>query len=69
MEKTDDQLSDQPVPRPGPRVCLDEDAVCDVCGRFGACRVGDRVLCQECYAQGCSCCPEFGKDDLWTFEE
>jgi len=48
-------------------VSLDENAVCDVCGTFGAFHLGDRVLCQACY-EGCgSCCPEFGKDDLWQF--
>lgn len=40
---------------------------CDTCGRFGAVKVGDRALCPDCYAGSGSCCPEFGKDDLWTF--
>lgn len=47
------------------KVRLDENAVCDRCGKFGAYRLADRQLCPECY-EGCgSCCPEFGKDDLW----
>ncbi len=46
-----------------------EAAVCDVCGRFGAFRFGDRTLCEDCYVGCGSCCPEFGKDDLWTFPE
>lgn len=48
---------------------LDEDLVCDVCGRYGAFQAGDRQLCPECYTGSGSCCPEFGKDDLWEFEE
>jgi hypothetical protein len=48
---------------------LDENAVCDVCGAFGAFHFGDRLLGQDCY-EGCgSCCPEFGKDDLWQFPD
>jgi len=47
------------------RIRLDENAACDRCGRFGAYQVGDRQLCPGRY-EGCgSCCPEFGKDDLW----
>jgi len=49
------------LPRP------DENAVCDVCGRPGAFHFGDRLVCQDCYTGCGSCCPEFGKDDLWTF--
>ena len=45
------------------------DLRCEVCGQFGAVRVGDRALCQDCYTGSGSCCPEFGKDDLWTFPE
>ncbi|HZT21844.1 MAG TPA: hypothetical protein VFB55_02945 [Verrucomicrobiae bacterium] len=46
---------------------LDADAVCEICGRFGAFHLGERTLCPDCYAGCGSCCPEFGKDDLWTF--
>jgi len=59
----------QPIQQPGCKAQLDEDARCDSCGRFGAYRIGDRVLCPECYAGSGSCCPEFGKDDLWEFRE
>ncbi|HOB32987.1 MAG TPA: hypothetical protein PKH32_08925 [Verrucomicrobiota bacterium] len=47
----------------------DPKAVCDVCGRFGAFHFGDRTLCRECYAESGSCCPEFGKDDLWDLRD
>jgi hypothetical protein len=43
----------------------DDEARCDRCARFGAIEVGDRRLCEECYACAGSCCPEFGADDLW----
>jgi hypothetical protein len=51
------------------RLPFDENAVCESCGQFGAYRFGDVSLCQECYTLRGSCCPEFGKDDLWKFEE
>ncbi len=47
----------------------DVDLACELCGRFGAFRIGGRVLCETCYSGCGSCCPEFGKDDLWTFPE
>lgn len=47
----------------------DENAVCEVCGRFGAFEVGDRKLCVDCYQNAGSCCPEFGADDLWQQRE
>ena len=43
---------------------FDEGAVCDRCGKFGAYAFEGRTLCTDCYAQSCSCCPEFGADDL-----
>ena len=46
---------------------LDENAACEECGQFGAVELGGRKLCMDCYQKGGSCCPEFGKDDLWTF--
>lgn len=59
--------SDQQVPAPPNGLRRDDEAVCDVCGRYGAFRLGERTLCEDCY-EGCgSCCPEFGKDDLWEF--
>jgi hypothetical protein len=54
---------------PDARLELDENAVCERCGRFGAFRFGGRQLCQECYTDCGSCCPEFGKDDLWKFDD
>lgn len=58
----------QPVQESKKTPILNENVACDVCGRFGAYHFGERLLCQECYAGSGSCCPEFGKDDLWTFE-
>jgi hypothetical protein len=48
---------------------IDENAVCEVCGKFGAFQFGDRHLCAECYQAIGSCCPEFGGYDQWEFEE
>ena len=48
------------------QVRLDENVACDVCGKFGAYYFGDRTLCPDCYGGCGSCCPEFGKDDLWA---
>jgi hypothetical protein len=60
------KADDQNMNQPDLAVRLDEDASCDLCGRFGAFHFGERTLCPECY-NGCgSCCPEFGKDDLWA---
>lgn len=42
---------------------------CELCGKPDAIKFGGRLICEEC-RQGCgSCCPEFGKDDLWKFDE
>jgi hypothetical protein len=46
-----------------------ENLTCEVCGRFGAFEIGDRVLCETCYVNSGSCCPEFGADDLWAKNE
>ncbi|HEU5071283.1 MAG TPA: hypothetical protein VFV96_12830 [Verrucomicrobiae bacterium] len=59
----------KPVQESKPASTFDDGVACDVCGRFGAYRFGERLLCQECYTGSGSCCPEFGKDDLWTFLE
>jgi hypothetical protein len=48
---------------------VDEAVACDECGRFGALHVGERRLCSDCYESAGSCCPEFGKDDLWVFRD
>jgi hypothetical protein len=47
----------------------DSTARCDECGAFGAAQFGDLLLCADCYVGKSSCCPEFGKDDLWTRHE
>lgn len=51
---------------PDGKLRLDENAACDTCGKFGAYHVDERTLCPECYTGCGSCCPEFGKDDLWA---
>ena len=43
-------------------VRLEEDLVCDECGRYGAVDFGERKLCADCYETLGSCCPEFGKE-------
>lgn len=48
---------------------VNTNLVCDVCGRFGALKFGKQTLCADCYIESGSCCPEFGKDDLWTFPD
>lgn len=58
----------QPVQESKTVPTFNESVACDVCGRFGAYRFGERLLCFECYAGNGSCCPEFGKDDLRNFE-
>ena len=47
----------------------DDDVACEECGKFGAYQIGDHFLCMDCYQGKGSCCPEFGKDDLWRTEE
>ncbi len=39
---------------------------CEHCGVIGAGRFGERWICDECIEGMSSCCPEFGKDDLWA---
>jgi len=41
---------------------FDEEAVCEVCGRFGAYPFEGKTLCAECYEASGSCCPEFTKE-------
>jgi hypothetical protein len=45
------------------------EATCDECGAVGAFQFGEVLLCTDCYAGKGSCCPEFGKDDLWRDDE
>ncbi len=42
----------------------DENAVCEVCGKFGAYALGDQFLCADCYQEKGSCCAaEFVKEN------
>jgi hypothetical protein len=56
-------MTTQPNPD-APKPCEDHER-CDVCGAHDATGFGDRRLCTDCYVGCGSCCPEFGKDDLW----
>ena len=46
-----------------------EADICEHCGRFGAIAIGDHQVCEDCYEGAGSCCPEFGADDLWRFDD
>ncbi|HXK62550.1 MAG TPA: hypothetical protein PLP42_21910 [Acidobacteriota bacterium] len=46
-----------------------EPQPCEICGNPEAMQFADQWICEECYQGRSSCCPEFGKDDLWVFEE
>lgn len=59
MSKSSDSRPRCASPTPEP------ERVCDECGAHGAFQFGDVSLCTDCYAGKGSCCPEFGKDDLW----
>lgn len=48
---------------------FNENAVCDICGRFGAYEFDGQRLCPDCYESRGSCCLEFGSDDLWKRTE
>jgi len=48
-----------------PRPAVDTAIACDECGAFGAFAFDGVNLCPACYSEKGSCCPEFGKDDLW----
>lgn len=39
-----------------------QTACCDLCGRPGASRFADRWICDTCYCESGSCCPEFGRE-------
>ena len=45
------------------KVRFEEDAVCEVCGRYGAYVFDGKTLCAECYEASGSCCPEFARED------
>ncbi|MGF1483568.1 MAG: hypothetical protein ACFBZ8_04305 [Opitutales bacterium] len=44
----------------------DAHSECEHCGVIGAGKFGGRMLCNDCIEGMGSCCPEFGKDDLWA---
>jgi len=48
---------------------LQEATRCDLCGSPNALEFEGQSICEECYQGRSSCCPEFGKDDLWVFED
>lgn len=39
--------------------------VCRFCGRPTDIRWGGEAVCEQCYQDAGSCCPEFGGADLW----
>lgn len=61
-EKPVERRAEEAVP-------FDAALTCESCGRFGARRIGDHALCDECIVGRGSCCPEFGQDDLWAQHE
>jgi len=42
---------------------VNEDAVCEGCGSFGALEIGTRKLCAECVTLAGSACAGSAKDD------
>ena len=44
-------------------VRFNQEAVCEVCGRFGAYLFESKTLCAECYEASGSCCAEFTKEE------
>lgn len=60
-------MNTDPTPPEGrPLNPIGRSTSCDECGSFDAVAIGDRWLCERCYSEKGSCCPEFGKDDLWA---
>ncbi|OAI56999.1 hypothetical protein AYO49_00325 [Verrucomicrobiaceae bacterium SCGC AG-212-N21] len=57
---SENSASPNPAPEAPPTL------YCEECGKLDAERIGDRVLCLDCYTGCGSCCSEFGKDDLWN---
>jgi hypothetical protein len=43
-----------------PKPQFQEEAVCEVCGKYGAYVFDGKTLCVDCYEAAGSCCPEFG---------
>jgi len=54
-------MSERPVKPSQNRI--NESAVCDTCGHFGAIEFGDRVLCPDCYETFGSCCAGSGREE------
>ena len=50
----------------GQRIAVNDNLTCEECGAFGAIEWDGKRLCPECSTAKGSCCPEFGKDDLWS---
>ena len=51
------------------KVYVDENLVCEHCGRYGAFELAGRHVCLECYEQIASCCPEFPGDYLSPLDD
>jgi cystathionine beta-lyase/cystathionine gamma-synthase len=45
-----------------------ETKFCNRCGRPAAMRIEDEWICEACYQEAGSCCPEFGGSDLWQLD-
>ena len=48
---------------------FEEEAVCEVCGRFGAYPFEGKTLCAECYEARGSCCPESATEERESSED
>ncbi|MEO6182930.1 MAG: hypothetical protein ABIP71_07530 [Verrucomicrobiota bacterium] len=44
-------------------ITADQNAVCQECGAFGAYKLGDQLLCMNCYQGKGSCCAEVSRDE------
>ena len=62
-----DPTPDREQPPAPPAV--DPAVRCSECGVPGAIDFAGLLLCPRCYSEKGSCCPEFGKDDLWRDRE
>lgn len=40
-----------------------DTGLCELCGKSGATRLGDRLICSACYEVSGSCCAEFLETD------
>jgi hypothetical protein len=66
LTSSDEQQS---LDKPSEPLTANPEAPCSECGALGAYEFEGAKLCVNCYAQKGSCCPEFGKDDLWRQRE